>query len=338
MANTKKPGMPKAPSKKTAAIDFLYDRVVAKHPAGARLIATNDDVVWAIQQRNSNFIGSEKRKLSDKNAANFLKDVIRKPSANANWPKRLKDLKITARQLYGEERVLEFVPYREGDSLPFPDRYEPAAGIPIAQIEALSLSRAARDLGRADEAWLIQVVVYQRIAHYHFAVFSPQEVVELSHLQMSVKSQPEIDAVFLAVSEDKGIDAYSLVTCEAKRYGERILEDQIREQVGQAMSATKKIKPPRPIGAIIPIALKVVTFEAATSEKKRGIYLVEFKKITRESFEKNYKDDIYSMPLEVAASSIFDLRPDVQGISHTASAWPKTTDANEESEGEDDDT
>jgi len=31
----------------------------------------------------------------------------------------------------------------------------------------------SRALGRKDEAWLTQVVVYQRVIHYHFAVFSP---------------------------------------------------------------------------------------------------------------------------------------------------------------------
>lgn len=314
--------VPKAPaSKKTEAIDLLFDRVVAKTGTDQPLVATSDDVVWAIDRRNAKHAGKEKKKLSTKNPANFLKDLIRKTTCNANWPERLKQAGMTARQLYGNERVLEFIPYRPGDTLPFPDRYDPVSGTPVFPVETLSLSRAARDLGRMDEPWLTQVLVYQRIAQFHFAVQSPLNVVELSHLQMSVKTQPEIDAVFLATLNVKGQDVRALVTCEAKRYGERILEDQIREQVAQAMSATASLQSSRHVDMIIPIAVKAVDLPSADKKKKRGIYIAEFKAISRSTFAAEYLDNLHAMPLEVAARSLFELHPSVRGISMSDSAW-----------------
>lgn len=322
MAENKQPATAaKAPSKKTEAIEILYAIVRAKTPEGKPLVATNDDVVAAIDRRNGNNTGKEAKKLSNKNPANFLKDLIRKTTCNRNWPEGLKTLRITARQMYGKERVLEFIPYRKDDSEPFPDRYDPIPGIPIRPIETLSLSRAARDLGRLDEPWLTQVLVYQRVAHHHFAVSSPLKLTELSHLQMSVKTQPEIDAVFLATLDHQGIDLYALVTCEAKQHGERILEDQVREQVAQAMTATVALKPPRQVGAVIPLVVKAVTLESDPSRKRRGIYLAEFAMIRREDFEASYRTNLHSMPLDIAARSIFELQPPVRGISMSESSW-----------------
>ncbi len=276
------------------------------------MIVTSSDVVAAIRECGG--------KLSDKNVANFLKDFIRKPTCNKNWPSRLRDMRITARQRYGETQILEFVPYKAGDEVPFPDRYDPIPTIPITKLESLSLPRSARALGRPDEPWLTQVVVYQRIIHYHLAVCSPLNLVELTHLQMSVKTQPEIDAVYLATLEGAKGDSKAIITCEAKQFGERILEDQIREQVARTFEATKALPESDKIDAIIPMAVKVVRYP----DPKKGdryIYVVEFEKIQRTDFDSKYSQTLHDLPLILASRGIYELRPPVRGISDKLTAF-----------------
>lgn len=304
-------------SKKTEAVEILFERFWPKgaaQPTQRPMIATNDDVVSAISERNKRHPG-EAKPLSTKNPANFLKDLIRKSSCNTNWPDALKKLRVTARQRYGATQVLEFVDYREGDTVPFPDRYEPVDGVSTIKVEALSLPRAARALGRVDEAWLTQVVVYQRIIHHHLAAISKKNVVELTHLQMSVKTQPEIDAIFVATIDESGDDLRVLVTCEAKQYGERILEDQVREQVAQAFVATRKLKDAGRIDAVMPMVVKVVNYLVPGVGRRRGIYVVEFDMMSRSSFDKSYSERLHDMPLTLMTSAFYYLQPSVRGIS-----------------------
>ena len=299
----------KQQSKKTRVIDLLYDDVGLGIASGAA-------VEMAILKRNAEN-PTDSEPLSVRNTANFLKDIIRKKTCNRNWPQRLKDKCITANQVYGKGQVLQFVEYEEGQTVPFPDPFEPASDQMPTEIESLSLPRSARDLGRQDEPWLVQVIVYQRIIHHHFATKSPVAVVELSHLQMSVKTQPEIDAIFLATLEQDGIDVRVLVTCEAKQHNERILPDQIKEQVRPAFALTESFTGARKIDAVIPVVVQVVDLPSKEpGSKKRGIFLVEFDMIDRGTFQEKYAKAPRSMPLNESARSLFDLRPSVQGITH----------------------
>lgn len=304
-------------SKKTEVISILFARMwPPSHstPTRTPMIVTSDEVVDAIQERNRRHAGDGGKKLSDKNVANFLKDFIRKPTCNANWPSEISARRITARQRYGNEQVFEFVPYRTGDTIPFPDRYDPTPDMRVFDIESLSIPRQARALGRNDEPWLTQVLVSQRIAHAHFAVMSKLRVLDLTHLQMSVKTQPEIDAIYVATIEvDDEIRV--LITCEAKQFGERLLEDQIREQVQQAFAVTSHLTGGDTIDAVIPLALKVVAHTVA-GKRVRGIYVVEFGMLTREDFNTNYQsNNLHNMPLELQSRAFYRLSPDVQGIS-----------------------
>lgn len=279
------------------------------------MIVKSDDVIAAIKQRNRNHKG-EGKGLSEKNPANFLKDFIRKTSCNRYWPERLQKRRITARQRYGNQQVFEFVRYRDGDDIPFPDRYDPIPGIPEVDVESLSLPRAARVLGRADEAWLAQVVVYQRVIQHHLSIFSKLDVVDLSHLQMSVKTQPEIDAMFVATLNSGGDDIRALVSCEAKQFGERILEDQIREQVALAFKLSGDIEGPNRIDAVLPLAIKVVEYPDEPEKKKsRGIYVAEFNLIERSEYEEKYQISLHEMPLVLATRAFYRLHPPVRGIS-----------------------
>jgi hypothetical protein len=284
------------------------------------MIVTQAQLRKAIEERNARHPDEEE--LSPGNAPNFLKDFIRKRTCNANWPKRLKARRITARQVYGQKRVMEFVDYGAGDEEPFPNRFDPAPGMPALSFESLSIPIEARVLGRLDEPWLIQVIVSQRILHTHFAIVARHrgfEAETLAHLQMSVKTQPEIDATFVANVKcaDRSLRAY--VTCEAKQFGERILEDQIRAQIAKAFDFTSTLEGPEAIAAVVPVVLQVVDYEVeradGSRELARGVYVVQFEMIERTLFDSDFRKDLHSIPLSLQSQAFYEPFPQVQGIS-----------------------
>ncbi|HUY93908.1 MAG TPA: hypothetical protein VMU71_01375, partial [Terracidiphilus sp.] len=133
--------------------------------------------------------------------------------------------------------------------------------------------------------------------------------------------QPEIDAVYLAsygASADlkSPTSLHLLITCEAKQARQRILEDQIREQVAKAFEVTAKLKVPE-INAVKPMATKVVE----TSDRSRAIFVVEFSHIDRTKFEAKWErtseldDRLFSMTLKVASKTIYRITPSVAGLN-----------------------
>lgn len=313
-------------SKKTKVIEILFERFWPSgtpRPVG-RMIVDNDMVVEAIAARNKREGGKE---LSRKNPANFLKDLIRKRTCNSNWPDKLKGQKITARQVYGKKQVFEFIDYGADDKEPFPDRFDPVPDLPVMPFEALSIPVEARDLGRQDEPWLIQVTVSQRVLYTHLAVIARQaglNVSTLAHLQVSVKTQPEIDATFIATLApekhgDPPVRVY--VTAEAKQLNERILEHQIREQVRVAFAITAQLKGSEKIDAVMPVVFQVVEYshqKAGLLTKTQGIYVVQFQVIERAVFEKEFKigEKLHELPLIIQSRAIFEPMPPIRGISY----------------------
>lgn len=278
------------PSKKTAVIEYLFFKYW--DATGKRLrksLMSFEDVQDAIRVCNRKF-GS---RLSDRNPANFMKDIVRGRSASANWPDALKKLRYTGVQRPGEGNVFEFVPYEADQTEPFPDQYKPSRETRRFQVQSVSMPLAAKELGRADEPWLIQTAVNLRIIETHFAVMSKLPVVQLTHLQMSVKLRhTEIDALFLAICKNDGVEFQAVITCEAKQARERILPHQIVNQVKAAFDETA-------VDLVAPIALRAV--------RNVGFYLVEFNTVKRASAA-----DLTA--LEVENEAIYELRPPVPGV------------------------
>lgn len=190
--------------------------------------------------------------LKTNNPANFLKDIIRKKSASKNWPISVTERRYTAIQRTGSGDVFEFIPFKPDQTEAFPDKFAPTSTTPIIPIQSISIPLVSKTLGRKDEPWLIQTAVNLKIVESHFAITSKHEITELSHLQMSVKiKNTEIDALFLGTIQIKKKKDTAIITCEAKQYDERILEDQIISQVKSAFSS---IKP----NIVIPIALSAI--------------------------------------------------------------------------------
>lgn len=304
------------PSEKPKVIEYLWNRVQSGDFPD--WIIRSDDIVDAIEATDA--------KLSTKNPANFLKDIIRHDNASATWPESLRTQGITARQRYGSTRVFQFHEYANGQSEPFPNRFFPTPATPQHLMQTASMSFVARQLGRSEETWITQIAVYLRLIETQLCIFSPmqQRVRDVTHLQMRMKTQPEIDAVYVAsFGQDETMESqtslYLLVTCEAKEIGQRILEDQIKEQVAKAMEVTGIVETPN-INGVKPMAVKVVNFPFNTG-LERGIYVVEFQHIMRSAFEDLWRptseDDerLYEMPLERVSEAIYRLVPPIGGVN-----------------------
>lgn len=303
------------PSEKTPVVEHLGKKFLnGDFPGG---VVTNDDIVEAIDA-----IGST---LSKRNPANFLKDLIRKRSVNDNWPQSLKDKRVTARQRYGGKRVMQFYKYPQTQSEPFVDEFDRTDDTVVYEIQTVSLPYLARMLGRTEETWLTQVAVNLKLVETQLALFAKPEtrerLREVSHLQTGVKTQPEIDGAFVATFDSrrgsKEAVEHMYVTCEVKQKDERVLADQIREQIQKAFYLTRKLDDPR-IDYVKAFAMQAVQLRASDPCTGNGIYVVEFDEISREHLaaivDPNDDESLYRLPLEIASSAVYILRPKVAAL------------------------
>ncbi|WP_058358998.1 hypothetical protein [Xanthomonas translucens] len=274
-------------SDKTDVILYLFEKYW--DPVNHRLtktLMTLQDVAEAIRACNAR----DGKGRSDRNPANFLKDVIRSRGASKIWPEKIALLGFTGEQRTGTGDSFEFVPYAAGHDEPFPDLYRVTDETKIIDMQSVSMSLASRNLGRSDEAWLIQTAVNLRVIEQHMAAVSALQVKEVTHLQMTVKLRTtEIDALYLA-----NVPGYSsvFITCEAKNGSERILTGQIISQVKATFETTAA-------ELVVPVAIR--------SERGVGIHVIEFKPVSRGllgSF----------VELEFASDALYRLVPAVRGI------------------------
>lgn len=277
-------------SEKTAVIEYLFEKFWDEKTASlSKSTMSLVDVSDAI--RACNKVDGLNR--SDKNPANFLKDIVRSKNASKHWPEKIAALGYTGEQRTGQGDSFAFVKYKEGQVEAFPDLFRPTELTVRTPIQSLSLPRAAKELGRSDEAWLIQTVVNLRVVEQHLATQSRLDVVDISHLQMNVKLRAtEIDAVYLASIQGPEGVLNALITCEAKKDSERILLGQITSQVSSAFGATS-------VDLVVPIAVRSV--------RGVGVHLIEFESVPRA--------DVDSLEeVRFAQEAIYAFVPPVKGI------------------------
>jgi len=220
------------PSYKTDVIERLFhgrwdpERGVIRDPV-VTLADVQDEIRAAIERG---------ARASDKNAANFLYDIIRKPTANEMWPQSVFKAGYTGKQLVGTGQCFEFVKVESGDTEPFPNRFIWTESTPRWEVQSLSLPLLVRQLGANDEMAILQVAIALRLLETHFALHSAQHVLDLTLLQMSIRfSNVVIDGLFVAsLDGNKGPFRRALITCESKQLDERILEDRLIRQVRAA--------------------------------------------------------------------------------------------------------
>jgi hypothetical protein len=293
-------------SEKPVIFEYLFNqRYDGKTGLFTHSTVTQDELQEAI----NNLAGEMGLSLKPGNPANFLKDYLRSWSRNSTWPTTLHHAKYTARQVYGESRVFDFVPYKTGQTEPFPDEFPLPLGAKMHELEAISLPSAARALGREGESWLIQVIVQQRVLQTHFALFSELQAVDLFHLQNAMKATPEIDAVFLLNFIHRGAAAKALVTLEAKN-NDPVLPDQIRAQVAYMAKQCTTRPALNDIEFVIPIA-------AATrhSVHPRTIQLHEMEPIAvAEGAAAQDANAQHTLPLNTRSSVGYTFKPQIAGI------------------------
>lgn len=274
-------------SGKPQVIEYLFDsHWDADSCTLRRTTMSLADVSKAIRACNE----KDGKERSDRNPANFLKDIVRSTSANQIWPARIAALGFTGVQRTGSGDSFEFVPYKPGQVEPFPDLFRHHVGTRVVDVETLSIPVASKLLGRRDEAWLVQTAVKLRLVEQLLAIESLLKVAEVTHLQMSVKLRStEIDSLYLL-----GIEGEDLVlaTCEAKLHKERLLPDQIVAQVKAAFEATEAT-------LVVPIAMRSVPTV--------GVHVMHFNPVKR-------VDASAFSELSLAHEILCRFKPGVKGI------------------------
>ena len=299
------------PSDKTVVVAELYRRYKAgDFPDG---IVSSEHLVEAIDA-----VGST---LSKRNTANFLKDLLRSPALRENWPAEAIAERVFARQRYGERRVMQFYHYPEGSD-PFAPEFEPNNLTPIHSLQTASIPYLARSLGRSEETWLMQMAVQLRLVETQLALSSPTRLAarlrDVVHLQTGIKTQPEIDGAWLATyGMFEGDEVMNvLVTCEVKRHRERILVNQIREQVAKSFEITANLTHAR-IDAVKPLAITIVRhpYEGRTEPM---IFVIEFEHIGRSEYEAmdlgNNFEALFELDLRPVSNALYRPVPAIPAL------------------------
>lgn len=283
-----------AVSDKTIIIERIFDTLYDENTQTfSRTLVSNVDV----QEAKRYCAEHHGTKLKpDGNAYNFMKDIVRGKSASKIWPQRLKDLKIGGAQRTGDGAIFEFVHGVDGALDSLDEDFLPSDATPSFPVQSLSLPLASKALGRTDESWLLQVAVNLRIIESHFANATNSQIdaLELTHLQMDIKlRRVQIDALFRALhAAPDGTQSDVLITVEAKQGNQRILTEQIGRQVIAAFESTDT-------ELVIPVAIAAI--------KNKGIYVVEFAAVTRDTLGQ------FSVPT-FHRDAMFVLQPKVKGI------------------------
>lgn len=274
-------------SDKTDVIDYLFERHWDEgRGILRRTLMSLTDVADAIRACNE----KDGKKRSDRNPANFLKDIVRSTTANKTWPARIAAHRLTGVQRTGSGDSFEFIPFKAEQREPFPDQFRPAPDTRVVDVQTLSIPSASKALGRRDEAWLVQTAVKLCLVEELLALESTLPVLQVTHLQMNVKLRSaEIDSLYLLTIEGEHL---VLGTCEAKLHKERLLPDQIVAQVKAAFDATNATM-------VVPMAMRAMP--------KVGVHVMQFHPVRREEVSE------YS-ELSLAHELVCRLRPAVTGI------------------------
>ena len=244
-------------------------------------------------------IADLRRHKPEGNIYAFFKDIVRKrASGNRIWPESVLKRGYTGIQDVSKGNSFRFIRLPHGQMVAFPtaEVLAPSANTPRHRVESASLPLASRQLGRGDEPWLIQVAVRLRLIETHLTLFSSRAIINVDHLQMSVKlAASEIDGLFLCVEQIAGSETRELIVCcEAKSIRDDIIEEQMIRQV-QALARQRTVTQEY----ILPIAIKAVG--------KSEIFIVEFDVIDKA--DAGTIDSL--LPISQA---LYELIPPVPGI------------------------
>jgi hypothetical protein len=203
----------------------------------------------------------------------------------------------------GKGNVFEFVKLAIEQTNPFPNLYLPAADLVPIPIQTASVNSVARAMEMRGETWMIQVAAQVKILESHFSIISPRRdrIQQIDHLQIGKKgSLAEIDSLYMSLELFENVESRVLITCEAKQVGERIIPEQIFQQLAEAAKiGSKPGLSGKNIELIVPCAIKNLG--------KSKIYFVEFEAVPKALWSN-------PPPLKKTSDAIYELRPPVSGI------------------------
>ncbi|HEX6688330.1 MAG TPA: hypothetical protein VF085_06655 [Solirubrobacterales bacterium] len=222
--------------------------------------------------------------LSDRNPANFMKDIVRSPTRNDVFPDSVVVAGWSARQDPGEGRCFRFVRLPPGQTTAFLTTYpDPTLVKNPHPVQSLSLPPASRTFGRPHETWLTHVVTNLAVVHTHLALNSPLELLGLELLQSNVElGKAEVDAIYLGTIIG---GAHFLVSCEMKGPREVLDEDQIERGAGRVAETSGG-------ASVVPMGVKALDGGL--------VWIVEF--------------DTVFPPLDKVSEGVYRLTPPVQGV------------------------
>lgn len=265
-------------SKKTEVIKNIFE---ARYNRATRQLSSHvvtlEEVSDAIRRWGSG--------LSDRNPANFMKDVVRTPGRNDNFPQSVVQAGFTVRQDTAGGRCFVFLPLPPGQTTAFLENTpDPTLVANPHPIQSVSLPPVSRDFGRPQETWITHVVTTLNVVHAHLALRSPLNFIGVELLQSNVGlGEAEIDALYLGTLRN-GTNV--LVSCEMKGAREVLDEDQIERGAQRvAQTASSPIE-------VVPLGVKALSGGL--------LWLVEF--------------DRRLPPIAKVSEGVYSLTPSVPGI------------------------
>jgi len=94
---------------------------------------------------------SDLENVGSRNPTDFMQDLLRGANASKNWPASVAARRFTGIQRTGDGECFEFIPYRPGQTEPFPDAFKVREDAPRFLVQSISLPLATKSLGRSDE-------------------------------------------------------------------------------------------------------------------------------------------------------------------------------------------
>ena len=212
----------------------------------------------------------------------------------------LKELEITAKQTTTQGKIFEFVRYEVGQDEPFPPGPLPKKESEIAKIQTLSIPRYQRHLPEINDAAIVQVLVNYHVLETHFAIYSEgrrdEDCTDMFFLQTAAvaRGKAETDALYSArfsfPADSKGgkngtSSKLGFISCEVKQDRERLIEEQIIQQVAGLLEKNKDRE------FVVPVYVKHIGgysqryIEGGKDEKLTGLFLQEYQPVFREECE-----------------------------------------------------
>lgn len=201
-------------------------------------------------------------KIKLDNAANPFKDTIRHYSRNQNWSNEMHIRGVSGRQSFGEERIMEFTRYKQGQIEPFPDEFPHDDDFQSTLISVSPIPVFERKFLTPRGGSVAKVIKELDLVGHHLRRFQPFNdgmVARVSYVESNVAGKyVEIDLVYGYEMLVNGIVRQVMLSVEMKRMDEVIIGDQIRAQIvklGYDCRRSKALAAYKPTDFIIAIAV-----------------------------------------------------------------------------------